>query len=372
MNRSQTSRRLIIISAIVLSSAIFSSFKPEPKKQQVRNVIFLIGDGMGLSQISYALQQSANRLNFERFQYIGLSKTSSSNSQITDSAAGATAFSIGKKTYNGAIGVDDQKRSMKTILEYAEDKGLATGMLVTCAITHATPAAFIAHQPSRTMQEEIAQDFLKTDIDLFIGGGLQFFNKRKDAKDLTVDLKEKGYTLILHENELYQAGNSKKIAALLADNHLPKMQDGRGNYESQAADFSMQFLNKNKNGFFLMIEGSQIDWGGHDNDAAYINEETQDFDRVIGKVLDFAAKDGNTLVIVTADHETGGFALTPDPKMESKSENYGNAFPAFTSKGHSSTMVPVFAYGPGASDFAGIYENTELFFKIKKALNINK
>ncbi len=335
-----------------------------PKQQSAdkpKNVILLIGDGMGLSQISYALVTATDRMNFERFKIVGLSRTEASDHKITDSAAGATALSCGKKTYNGAIAVDDDKRPIKTILEIAEENGLSTGMVATCAITHATPASFIAHQPSRNMSEEIAADFLKTDIDLFIGGGLNHFTKRTDGRDLTKELKSNGYTVVTDQQSLWSSGQSEKIAGLINPKHLESIQNGRGDYLPKATQFAIDHLSKSKKGFFLMVEGSQIDWGGHANDAEYIRQELMDFDKALAVALVFAEKDGNTLVIVTADHETGGFALSGNEDDKTQSE----IVPSFTTKNHTGTMVPVFAYGPGAEAFGGIYENTAIFEKMK-------
>lgn len=333
-----------------------------------KNVILLIGDGMGLSQISYDVINNSNPSNFEKFKYIGLIKTSSKSGKITDSAAAATAFATGYKTANGVIGLDFEGNPKKTILELSKEKGLGVGMITTSAIIDATPAAFIAHQKSRKMYEEIASDFLKTDIDIFIGGGMKYFNNRSDKVDLTKKLEEKNYKIYTDETSLFSDSYQGKIAALLASDHLPKMQDNRGNYAIRATEKALDVLAKNKKGFFLMIEGSQIDFGGHDNDAEYIKQEMLDFDMVLGRVLEFAKNKPETLVIVTADHETGGFALTDDRK--DKNKEYGQISPKFTSKGHSAMMIPVFAYGAGAEEFIGIYENTEIFWKIKKLLKI--
>lgn len=358
-----------ILSGLLLIAifASFTSFKPEPPKpNKPLNVILLIGDGMGLSQVSYALMMANQRMAFERFKVLGLSRTSSADHKITDSAAGATALSCGSKTYNGAIGVDVNKMPMTTILEMAEARGYLTGMIATCAITHATPGSFIAHQASREMYEEIAQDFLKTDIDLFIGGGYDHFAKRKDSVDLIAQLKNKDYKVIQSEQELYMYTGTQKLAALIAPKHLPRMQEGRGDFLSNATQLAINKLAKGPNGFFLMVEGSQIDWGGHANDAEYIRQEVMDFDKAIAKALDFAAKDGNTLVIVTADHETGGFALSGNEEDKTK-----NAIePKFTTKNHTGTMVPVYAFGPGAESLGGIYENTWIFEVMKKSMGL--
>jgi len=360
-----------LLSACTFLFLIFTQDIAQAKILQIKspkNVILLIGDGMGLSQISYDIINNSNPSNFEKFKYIGLIKTSSKTDKITDSAAGATAFSTGYKTFNGAIGVDSEGNSKKTILELSKENGLKVGMIATSSIVHATPAAFIAHQKSRKMHEEIAADFLKTDIDIFIGGGMKFFKNRKDGTDLTKKLEEKEYRVYADETSLFTDDYQGKIAAILAPDHLPKMQNNRGNYSVRATEKALNILAKNKKGFFLMIEGSQIDWGGHENDAEYIKQEMLDFDLVLGQVLEFAKNSPETLIIVTADHETGGFALTDDGK--GKGEEHGQILPKFTSKGHSATMVPVFAYGPGAEQFIGIYENTEIFWKIKKLLKI--
>jgi alkaline phosphatase len=144
---------------------------------------------------------------------------------------------------------------------------------------------------------------------------------------------------------------------------------GRGDYLPKATALGIQFLNKDNANFFLMVEGSQVDWGGHANDSDYLISELIDFDDAVGKALDFAKKDGNTLVIVTADHETGGFTLASTTKQREdggKYSDYSEITPTFSTGGHSATLVPVFAFGPGAEEFSGIYENTEIFHKIVK------
>lgn len=363
-------KRLLLAFCLGLSFVAFSSFdnsnKSTNSKKKPKNVILLIGDGMGLSQVSYAIVNANERMNFERFKQLGMSKTAASNHKITDSAAGATAISTGKKTYNGAIAVDENKQALPTILELAEKKGIATGMVATCAITHATPASFIAHRESRELYEDIALDFLNTEIDLFIGGGLDHFNKRKDGKDLVQALKDREYNIITNVNDLYSYNSPKKLAALIAPKHLTTMIDGRGNYLEKATELSINILSKDPDGFFLMVEGSQIDWGGHANDAEYIRTEVMDFDKAIKVALDFAERDGNTLVIVTADHETGGLALSGNE--EDKTQN--KIEPKFTTKNHTGVMVPVYSYGPGSEKLEGIFENTFIFNVMKESLKI--
>lgn len=337
--------------------------KKKSSKQTVKNIIFLIGDGMGTSQVYAGLVANKGESYLKTMPISGFSKTNSSDDLITDSAAGATAFSIGEKTYNGAIGVDKNETPKKTILEMAVEKGLGTGLVSSCAITHATPASFIAHQQNRGMLEEIAADFLKTDIDVFIGGGRKYFNQRKDDRNLLVELEAKGYEIINSMDSL-QFSKGEKVAALIEEDHPKPVVQGREDMLSKAANFAIQNLKKNKSGFFLMVEGSQIDWGGHDNNVPYIVTEMLDFDRTLGEVLKFAAKDGETLVVVTADHETGGFTVNGG------SLETGVVEGKFTTGGHTAVMVPVYAYGPQAELFSGIMENTDIFYKFKEVLGL--
>lgn len=330
------------------------------KAKKPKNIIFLIGDGMGVSHVFAGLTANKGHLFLENFKHVGFSKTQSADSYITDSAAGGTALSTGHKTKNGAIGVDSQNKPVKTILEEAEEKGLATGLVSTSSITHATPASFIAHQAGRSMYEEIAADFLKTEIDVFIGGGIDHFSKRKDGRNLMEELKTKGYQVKTDMKEIDKVENGK-LAGLTAPVHNGRMAE-RGDMLPIATKTAINILDNNKKGFFLMVEGSQIDWGGHASSTVYVVEDMLDFDKVIGQTLDFAEKDGETLIIVTADHETGGMALTGG--------NIGNGVvkAAFPTGDHTAVMVPVFAYGPGAEEFSGIMENTDIFFKMKKLL----
>lgn len=349
---------ICVISLLLMSSVVFS--QQSNSKKKAKNIILMIGDGMGTAQIFAGLTASKGKLNLERFPFSGFHKSQPSEGYVTDSGAGATAFSIGKKTYNGAIGVDATKLAQPTILEIAERNKLATGMVVSCAVTHATPASFIAHQPSRGMQEEIAADFLKTDIDVFIGGGRKYFNQRKDGRNLLDSLKARQYQVLDTLTAIVKV-NSGKLAGFIADGEPPKVSEGRGDQLLQSTHTALKLLQQNKNGFFLMVEGSQIDWGGHANDIDYLTTEMIDFDKAIGAVLDFAAKDGNTLVIVTGDHETGGLSLNGgDIKA-------GKVDAKFTTKGHTAVMIPVFAYGPGAEAFGGIYENNTIFDKMMSA-----
>lgn len=330
------------------------------------NVILMIGDGMGLSQISAAMYSNGAKLNLEQMPVLGFHKSYSYDDLVTDSAAGATAFACGIKTFNGAIGVDKDTLGVKTILEEAEERGLATGLIATSTIVHATPAAFIAHVVSREQYEEIAADVMKTEVDLLIGGGKKYFDRREiDTRNLYEELAQKGYKVSDYSQEdLHDMrwDPSQNLVYLTADKHPLNVAAGR-DYLPFATRRGLEFLEKRSKGkgFFMMIEGSQIDWACHANDGKLAIKEALDFDKAIGEALNFARTRGNTLVIVTADHECGGMALNPGSRMN-KIET------AFTTINHTASMIPVFAYGPMSKQFAGIFENNSINDKMRKAL----
>ena len=333
------------------------------KPKGPKNIIFMVGDGMGIAQITAGLYSNDNHLQLERCPISGFHKSYSSNYLTTDSAAGATAFSCGKKTYNGAIAVDEDKDPMPTILEEAEKHGLATGLVVTSTISHATPAAFVAHVESRKQYEDIATFFPESGIDLFIGGGSKHFDHRKDHRDIIQEMEEKGYIIKNLKDEAIDdvVMDASHPFGFFTGKSDPKTYRQGRRYLPTAAQRAVKFLDKRSDkGFFMMIEGSQIDWGGHSNDGKYIIEEMLDFDKTIGKILDWAEKDGETLVVITADHETGGFAILPSSKMNKLKTKFVTDY-------HTPVLIPVFAFGPGSEKFSGIYENTDIYWKMVKA-----
>jgi len=337
-----------------LNNETATSFK-KPK-----NIILLIADGTGLSQISSSQFYNDQPSNYEQFPVVGLIKTSASDKLITDSAAGATAFASGIKTYNGAVGVGPDTMFVPNIVEQISENGFSTGVISTSSITHATPACFYAHVERRRSYEKIAEYLVNSEIDFFAGGGLEFFNKREDKQNLLMALKSKGFTI---DTTSLKPINASKQGFLLADDAMPKMLEGRGDFLPNATQLAVGQLSKNSKGFFLMVEGSQVDWGGHSNEGDYLISELIDFDDAMGVALKFAEANGETLIIVTADHETGGFTLGAD------NGDYNKIKPTFSTKGHSATMVPVFAKGPGAELFGGIYENTEIYHKMMELLS---
>jgi alkaline phosphatase len=349
---------------LILCTALVSCYSTKKtatdKNRIVKNVILMIGDGMGLPDVYAAMSVSDSPLNIERCSNIGLQKTFSADNYITDSGAAGTALATGHKTKNGTIGMDSNGNSVKSILEIAEEHGLATGMVSTSSITHATPASFIAHQSSRGSYEDIASDFLKTDIDVFIGGGIDHFTKRKDKVNLFDSLRIKGYEVDTTLISIL-GSSSQKLAGFTAHGQNPYRLKGRGDMLPLASAKAIEILQKGRNGFFLMVEGSQIDWAGHANAADTLVDETLDFDKAVGVALDFAEKDRHTLVIITADHETGGVTIIGgDRKAHKVNLN-------FSLKDHTAVMVPVYSYGPGSENFKGIYDNTDIFKKIMSA-----
>jgi alkaline phosphatase len=361
---------LLIVSCQPATSPETKTVPPTAEKPV--NVILLIGDGMGLTQVSTTFYfKPDGPSNFQRFKYIGLINTSAANSKITDSAAGATAFACGVHTYNGALGVDTAKQSVMNIIEYLSPYQYETGLVATSSITHATPAAFYSHVPSRNMNEQIAEQLTTSEVDIFMGGGLQFFKNREDGKDMIQQLKDHQFSVFYDIDELPDLKPDQKYGLLAAPDGLPAAHQGRGDFLPVASEKTLKYLSAGDNPFFLMIEGSQIDWGGHENNAQYVIAEMLDFDKTIGEILDFAEKDGKTLVVVTADHETGGMALGANSSEEMPAD-YNQIKPSFSTGGHTATLIPVFAMGPGAEEFAGIYPNTDIYHKIVKLLDLQQ
>ncbi len=326
------------------------------KKTTKPNVILLIGDGMGLSQLSSVFYYGDKTPAVSKFTEIGLINTSSATDIVTDSGAGGTAFSCGIKTYNNTIGMNTDTLKVKNITELLSEKKYNTGVISTSAITHATPACFYAHVKSRKMENEIAQQLVSSDIDFFAGGGMQFFSNRVDSVDVLKALSDNGF--IINNDKNKPLNQEKKYGFLLAEKAMPEMTNGRGDFLPEYTKLALEYFAEKGKNFFLMVEGSQIDWAGHKNNAEYLIAEMLDFDKAVGVALDFAEKDKNTLVIVLADHETGGFTLAADGK------DYNTIKPSFASKEHSTSLIPVLAFGPGSEKFSGIYQNIDIFHKI--------
>ena len=331
----------------------------QAKHVRPKNIILMVGDGMSLAAMYTAWAANRGHLNIENCQYVGLCKTYSADRLLTDSAAGGTAFATGRKTNNGSVGVDAGGKPQASILEIARRHGLSTGLIATCNILDATPAVFVAKTGDRDQWDEIALHYVASDVDFVCGGGWKYFRNGRDGRDLTKELAGKGYQLPRTVEELEKTSEGR-VFALIADDNLPELKK-RGDALPRAATKAIELLSRNERGFFLMIEGSMIDDGGHDNKLGLLMDEFHDFDRTVGIALKWAAKDGETLVVVTADHETGGWTLLGGDIAS------GKVMGKFATGDHSGVMVPVYSFGPKAENFSGIFENSDLFGKMLDA-----
>ncbi len=351
-------RSICLLFLLLFSVTVFAQGDLKP-----RNIIFLIGDGMGVGHIT-AARIEKGPLHLERFKVMGMHMTASANDPVTDSAAAGTTLATGFKTNNDMVGQTPDGTPLKNIMEYAREAGKATGIAVTSILPHATPAAFSAHHVARYHYDEITEKQVNSGLDVMIGGGLSNYypkstpgSRRKDEKHVLNMLREK-MPVVLNIETLRKIKAPAKLAAILASGHLPPA--SKRNYTlGELTNKAIECLGHNKNGFVLMVEGSQIDLAAHDNDMPRIIEEVIDFDTAVKTSLDFAEADGNTLVVVTADHETGGITF-PMKTIE----NGRIVKPTFSTDNHTALMVPIFAFGPGAEKFAGMQDIADVGTKI--------
>lgn len=350
--------------ALIFFTLSFSNFAQNPVRP--KNIIIMIGDGMGVNYVSTEVLRNPNSP-FKDFSYSGFSITCSADKLITDSAAGATALLAGYRTNNGHVGTDSTGVPLKSILEYSKEKNYAAGIVVTSGLTNATPAALYANVKSRKEEFDIADQLIKSDVEVFIGGGQKFFlpieinGIREDGINLIKELDKYGYTYYDNYQSLQNADAKSKIAAVLEIDAIPHA--SKRNYSlGDLTKIALKSLKQYENGFVLLVEGSQIDWAGHDNNADYAISEMDDFATSIRACLDFAKEDKNTLVLVTADHETGGMSIK-------KGSLAGNFELGWTHKSHTAEMVPVFSEGPSAELFKGINDNYEIGRRLIRLVN---
>lgn len=332
-----------------------------PKGKKVKNVILMIGDGMSLMHVYTAWAANRGKLWLENAQATGLSKTWAVKKLVTDSGSGGTSLATGVKTVYHAVGVDPEGKPQTSLVDVAKELGKDAGMAVTCRLWDATPCDFCCHNIDRDKEEELVGDYPTSGVDFVFGGGAQKFTNRKDGRDIFKELQKKGYHVSRTLDDFFAYDKNSRIFAVPYDKDTP-LPDERGDLLARASMKGISLMNQNKNGFFMMIEGSQLDDYGHFNQLDLLMKETLDFDQTVGEVMKWAAKDGETLVVVTADHETGGLTLVNGNKDEGRVEC------CFSSKDHTGAMVPVYAFGPGAENFTGIFENTDVFKKIKKLM----
>lgn len=362
----------------------------EPK---VKNVIYLIGDGMGFGAVTTLLLTEDEPTGFEEAPVIGLSETCSANNYVTDSAAGGTALATGTRTNNGYVGADPDGNQLTSVLRKAQTYGMKTGIVVNTTLTEATPAAFYAGVTSRKMVFDIAKQFTESEVDVAIGGGLDHFIARPDSLDLTATLIENGYDVYLNWETVLNTESDKFVGILpLYDLHRREENNGTASaaegqevclaaqmaainedinathlseptvYLEKATVKALDVLSRNnKDGFFLMIESAIIDGYGHNNDGEGMIVEMQEFGRTLRAMIDYVNNHPETLLVVTADHETGGAGVYYNGHTPA---NEGPLRLKFSTSGHTGTVVPVFAYGAGAESFAGVMKNIDIPEKI--------
>ncbi|GAK39089.1 hypothetical protein TCA2_1577 [Paenibacillus sp. TCA20] len=418
------------VSAIALGTITAGSNLPildakgnQNNNRKVDNVIFMVPDGFSASYATNYRWYKGEETALDSI-LVGMHRTYSANSEITDSAAAGTAFATGVKTNNGMISTSPDGKELKTILEAMEEKGKSSGLVATSTITHATPAVFASHVASRSDESAIAPQLIDNDVDVIMGGGKKYF-----PDSLINEAKKDGYQYISSKGDLKRAERSDKLIGLFAESGMaPELDRETTNEPSlqEMTETALKVLNKDKDGFFLMVEGSQIDWAGHDHDAAWAMKDSEAFEKALESVLEFAKKDKNTLVVVAGDHDTGGMSvggngpgdvdlevirnvtatgdymvtqlnstrsnvkevvkkyttleLTDEEVQLIKSSEQpaitinevvsARANIGWTSLNHTGVDVPLYAYGPGADLFIGLHENTDLPVLMAEALKI--
>lgn len=374
---------------LLVAMAVLASCNVEPASKP-KNVIYLIGDGMGFGAVSSLLLSMEEETGFEKAPVIGLSETCSANNYVTDSPAGGTALATGTRTCNGFLGVGPDSVQLESLLKKAQKMGKKTGIVVNTTLTEATPGAFYAGVTSRKESYTIAKQFTESGVDVAIGAGLSAFINRPDSIDMTEVLINKGYDVYLDWKSVLESESKKFVGILdMGDVHR---RNKKSNATASAAEgqevclaarlaateenadttrFSepTEYLHKActkalsvleqeaEEGFFLMVESAIIDGYGHNNDSEGMIEEMQEFDKTLQALIAYVDAHPNTLLVVTADHETGGTGVAY--KSHEVNEPAGLHL-NFSTKGHTGTVVPIFAYGAGAAEFRGIFQNREL------------
>ncbi|USK33190.1 alkaline phosphatase [Bacillus sp. F19] len=420
---------LAVVSSIAIGGLATTLSTPTAEAEnnhnngKVKNVIFMVPDGFSASYATNYRWFKGEESIMDSM-LVGMHRTYSANSEVTDSAAAGTAMATGVKTNNGMISTSPDGKELKTILEASEEAGKASGLVATSTITHATPAVFASHVASRVNEADIAPQLLENEVDVILGGGKKYF-----PDSLLNEAKEEGYKFVDDSKKLANAGKTDKLIGLFAEEGMaPELDRDEMNQPSLAemTEKSLDVLKKDKDGFFLMVEGSQIDWAGHDQDAAWAMKDSEAFEDALAEVLEFAKKDKNTLVVVAGDHDTGGMSVGGYSKGDAKLEvlrnvtatgdfmvsklnadrsnakevvkQYANidltdaenqkikaasmpdiaineviserALVGWSSTNHTGTDVPLYAFGPGSNLFGGLHNNTDLPQLMAKAMNV--
>ena len=324
------------------------------ESKKPKNIILAIADGAGLNHITVsrlAIGGPDHKLYIDQLPVAGTSSIHAYENLITDSAAAATAWATGNKTKNRYLSVDKDKKELTTIFEMLDDKGYLKGIVATSSVTHATPAAFYAHIDSRYKEKEIADQLLNSSVDIALGGGQEFFN---------LEELDKNHYLMTEKVSLENNYDGlKNIIGLFDEDGMERGLDMPT--QREMTSYALDYLDDKCNGFFLMTEGSQIDWAGHSNDVEYMIREFKDFDLTIKDLINFVTSNKDTLLLITADHETGGLQL-----MKQKDDSF---IVQWGTGSHTGVPVGVYAYGPGSQNFSGVMDNTDIFYKILEVLD---
>ncbi|GGE56803.1 alkaline phosphatase [Priestia taiwanensis] len=420
------------IIALCIMLCYFYTPHVQAEQSRVKNVILMIPDGFSTAYATNYRWYKGRNTVMDAF-LVGMARTYSASSKVTDSAAAGTAMATGVKTTNGMISMSPDGKKLKTILEAAKEEKKATGLVVTATITHATPAVFAAHVPSRWKEEDIAPQMLQQQIDVLLGGGLAYFIPKKEGGESQTDLideaKKKGYTFVRNKHQLL-AAQEEKVLGLFAEKDMAPELERDNTIEPSLAEMTsaaLTKLSKHPQGFFLMVEGSQIDKAGHHHDAAWAMKDIEAFEDAVEKAIEFAKQDGETLVVVVGDHDTGGFSVGGYGKYEAnpqllhtvkktghsmmkeieRDENHAKEIIkhytnisfskkevdailraekedialntaiskklllGWTSTVHTGVDVPVYAYGPGRELFRGLIQNTDVALHLAKLMGVS-
>ena len=361
-----------------------------PIKIKPKNIILLISDGMSLTQVStYRLLKGGpnERIAVDKFPVSGIVLTHSENAIVTDSASSATAFSTGRKTNNGALGLDEDNKILENFTEIIDRYGYVSSLISTSEITHATPAAYASHVDLRWKTDEISLQMMESNVMTILGGGRHFFlpedlgGKRSDGLNL-LEQMESSRMVMTEKKELdsFDHSNLGKVVGLFADEALRDKEKPENHVfepsSSEMLNFAINRSEKfNENGckgFIIMLEGSQVDWAGHANDLYYLKREMQDFDEAVELALDYATQNPDTLVIATADHETGGLLIESSSPTDYTAPEVKFSFNTGIGYGsHTGVPVPVYAYGPGSENFTGTLDNTDIFYAMLEAVKMD-
>ncbi len=403
----------------------------EHETSEVKNVIYMIPDGYSTSYATNYRWFKGEDSAFDPYLK-GMMKTYSEDSEVTDSAAAGTAMATGTKTNNGMVGVTPDGEEAESILDVSEKAGKSSGLVATSTITHATPATFGSSVKDRDDQAKIAPQYLENDVDVIMGGGKEYFlpesegGKQKE-NNLVEQAQEDGYSYVENKEEMMDLKEDEKVLGLFAEGPMSSELDRDETDQPSLSDMTssaIDALSQDEDGFFLMVEGSQIDWAGHAHDAAWAMNDTQAFEKAVTEALEFAKQDKNTLVVIAGDHDTGGMSVgangeydvkqdvvqeitaTGDHMAEQLNDDKSNikdvvneytglelskeevetirssetpnaainqivsdrALVGWTSSNHTGVDVPVYAFGPSSDQFSGLVNNTDMPKKIAAAM----